>query len=220
MYNKVYIHCSFNEKEEVKKLGAKWDSETKSWYIPEGVNVNLFSKWLSSPKGIPGIGGLYVDLVPKTCWFSNIRSVLSKNDWDLIRKKVYINSNHRCDICKGFGNSHPVEAHERWGFDWETKTQKLLKIESLCPACHQATHFGLAQVQGKGDIAFERLSYINGWTDQQTDNHIEKAFQVWEMRSKINTWKLDMSWLYNFIELDNETKKLIEDMKNGKIKRS
>ena len=171
-------------------------------------------------KGIEGIGGLYVDLVPSTCWFSNIRSALSKNDWDSIRKKVYGNSNNRCDICKGFGNKHPVEAHERWGFDWDKKTQKLLKIESLCPACHQATHYGLAETRGFGEIAFERLSYVNGWSETQTDIHIKKAFDTWESRSEISAWKLDMSWLYDFIELDSETKKIIEDMKNGKVKRS
>ena len=219
MNNKKFIHCSYAEKEVVKKLGARWDVEKKSWYIPLGVNQELFSKWLGKQEGSQGIGGLYVDLVPQTCWFSNIRSALSKNDWDLIRKKIYVNSNYRCDICHGYGCQHPVEAHERWNFDWDTTTQKLTKIESLCPDCHQATHFGFAIVSGHEKSAFNRLKYVNDWSDLQTNSHIEEAFKIWDKRNLISNWKLDISWLNNYINLDEETKKLIVDLKHGKVKR-
>jgi hypothetical protein len=219
MKNKKFIHCSFQEKEAVKKLGAHWDNENKSWYIPDGLSEEPFAKWLVTGKGEAGIGGLYVDLVPQTCWFSNIRSALSKSDWDLIRKKIYNDSNHRCEICHGYGDQHPVEAHERWGFDWDTKTQKLTKIESLCPDCHQATHFGFAIVSGKEEYAFKRLKYVNGWNDKQTNNHIEEAFKVWDKRNLVSNWKLDISWLNSYIELDSETQKLIADLKQGKVAR-
>ena len=33
------------EKEECKKLGGKWDAHKKKWYVPDGVDVELFSKW-------------------------------------------------------------------------------------------------------------------------------------------------------------------------------
>lgn len=223
MKNMKFIRCSFQEKETVKKLGARWDAENKSWYIPEGLNEEPFAKWLmigeDEGKGKAGIGGLYVDLVPQTCWFSNIRSALSKSDWDLIRKKIYVESQHRCDICHGYGKQHPVEAHERWSFDWDTRTQNLTKIESLCPDCHQATHFGFAMVSGKEKYAFNRLKYVNGWSDRKTNEHIEEAFKVWDKRNLVSNWKLDISWLNSYIELDSETQKLIADLKQGKVAR-
>lgn len=219
MNNKKFIRCSYTEKEMVKKLGARWDIENKSWYIPLGLNEEPFAKWLVNESGLQAIGGLYVDLVPQTCWFSNIRSALSKSDWDLIRKKMYQDSNYRCDICHGYGSEHPVEAHERWSFDWNTTTQKLTKIESLCPDCHQATHFGFAMVSGHEKDAFNRLKYVNGWNDLQTNSHIEEAFKIWEKRNLISNWKLDILWLNSFIELDNDTKKLILELKQGKVKR-
>lgn len=40
------LEVDYAEKEEVKELGAKWDSERKWWYIPAGMEIAPFSKWL------------------------------------------------------------------------------------------------------------------------------------------------------------------------------
>jgi DNA topoisomerase-3 len=42
---KVYIKVAFSEKDEVKQLGARWDKDMKSWYIPEDADKAPFSKW-------------------------------------------------------------------------------------------------------------------------------------------------------------------------------
>lgn len=44
--NRYYINCPYKDKEEVKKLGAKWDSERKQWYYTDSRNSGLFQKWL------------------------------------------------------------------------------------------------------------------------------------------------------------------------------
>jgi len=31
--NRVYLYVPFEERERVKSLGAKWDGETKRWYV-------------------------------------------------------------------------------------------------------------------------------------------------------------------------------------------
>ena len=41
----TYITVPYKEKEEAKAKGAKWDTEQKSWYVPKGVDLNLFKKW-------------------------------------------------------------------------------------------------------------------------------------------------------------------------------
>ena len=43
---KIYIKVSFDEKDEAKKLGAKWDGDKKSWYIMSNQDKALFSKWV------------------------------------------------------------------------------------------------------------------------------------------------------------------------------
>jgi hypothetical protein len=35
----------FAEKDEAKKLGARWNAERRAWYVPAGVDVSLFSRW-------------------------------------------------------------------------------------------------------------------------------------------------------------------------------
>lgn len=41
----LYLNVAFAEKDSVKQLGAKWDAAKRKWYVPHGVNVNLFAAW-------------------------------------------------------------------------------------------------------------------------------------------------------------------------------
>lgn len=49
--DKTFIAVPFREKEEAKALGAKWDRQHTSWFIPAGVDQSAFSKWLPSGAG-------------------------------------------------------------------------------------------------------------------------------------------------------------------------
>lgn len=42
---RIYLNVHFNEKDEAKGLGAKWDKDKKQWYIPQ-VDSAPFAKWL------------------------------------------------------------------------------------------------------------------------------------------------------------------------------
>ena len=46
----LYLDCPFNEKDECKALGGKWDSDKKKWYIPDGVDASHFQKWIINEK--------------------------------------------------------------------------------------------------------------------------------------------------------------------------
>ena len=46
---KMLVLIPFEDKDEAKALGAKWDKDEKSWYIPPGVNQTPFEKWINSP---------------------------------------------------------------------------------------------------------------------------------------------------------------------------
>ena len=43
---KIYIHVPYAQKDEAKKLGAKWDRNQKSWFIGPDLDQQLFQKWL------------------------------------------------------------------------------------------------------------------------------------------------------------------------------
>jgi ribonuclease HI len=49
MENKLVLKCSFEEKEEVKKLGARWDANKKTWWAPDTTqNRSLFARWIQT----------------------------------------------------------------------------------------------------------------------------------------------------------------------------
>ena len=49
--DKTYLHVPFKEKEQARELGAKWDRQEKSWYIPADLDKEAFAHWLNpAPK--------------------------------------------------------------------------------------------------------------------------------------------------------------------------
>src|SRR4051794_19953715 len=59
---------------------------------------------------------LTIELVPRTCWLSNVRNHVEKSQWDFIRKSVYLKASNKCEICGGKGPKWPVECHEIFEF--------------------------------------------------------------------------------------------------------
>jgi len=137
---------------------------------------------------------LTIELVPKTAWFTNVRSNVLRKDWDMLRKTVYKKANYKCEICGGVGNKHPVECHEVWEYNDKIHTQKLIRLIALCPICHEVKHIGLAYSRERGDIVKAHLSKVNDWSDKDTDWYIKKQFDIWSYRSRFK-WKIDLTWL-------------------------
>jgi exodeoxyribonuclease VII large subunit len=42
------LKVPFSEKDQVKKLGARWNPDLKCWYVPDGVGIDPFSNWIPS----------------------------------------------------------------------------------------------------------------------------------------------------------------------------
>ena len=137
---------------------------------------------------------LTIELVPKTSWFSNLRSELSKSDWDKLRKRVYEKAGHKCEVCGGKGKKWPLECHEIWEYDDENKIQTLSGLIALCPKCHEVKHIGLAQIKGRGHAALKHLSKVNGWSESDASLYIEAQFETWSGRSQFD-WEINLKWL-------------------------
>jgi hypothetical protein len=45
----INLKVPFNEKDQAKSLGARWNAEAKLWYVPQGVDAAPFEKWVTSP---------------------------------------------------------------------------------------------------------------------------------------------------------------------------
>ena len=42
---RTYLAVPFKEKDAAKALGARWDRQAQSWYVPPGVDRTPFAKW-------------------------------------------------------------------------------------------------------------------------------------------------------------------------------
>jgi len=141
---------------------------------------------------------LAVELVPKTCWYSSVRTALKPKEWDKIRFISYANANNQCEICGQTGleqgYKHRVECHEIWQYDDEKKVQKLIGLISLCVRCHQVKHIGRAFAIGKQSEVFKHLETVNEWTHKQVVEHVAEAFVLNTERSKYN-WAMNIKML-------------------------
>lgn len=43
------LNVPYAEKDQAKALGARWDSERRTWYVPAGIPPSTFAKWLPKP---------------------------------------------------------------------------------------------------------------------------------------------------------------------------
>jgi putative DNA primase/helicase len=66
---RTYLAVPFQEKDDAKKLGAKWDRAEKAWYVPAGIDLDAFTPWL------PAKGSVHVavDISPAEQFAAAIR---------------------------------------------------------------------------------------------------------------------------------------------------
>lgn len=144
---------------------------------------------------------LTIELVPSTCWYANVRSNVTRYQWDVLRREVYKEYNYCCAICGGKGSKHPVECHEVWEYDEEKHIQKLVKMIAVCPDCHNVKHIGRASIIGKEEDAILQLCKVNKWNRSEARKYVDKQYNVWQQRSLFE-WKLDISLLKNKYNVD------------------
>ena len=43
--NRFYLNCPYDNKEDCKALGGRWDNDARKWYVPDDADRNLFKEW-------------------------------------------------------------------------------------------------------------------------------------------------------------------------------
>jgi len=133
------------------------------------------------------------ELVPKTSWYSNVRSEVSRDVWDAIR------SYFRKPSCQYCGAKTKLFCHEVWKYDDVNYIQKLTDFRSICGMCHHIKHLGLAGLMAKrGDLDYSQLirhyCAVNGCTEADFLQDREETFELWRERSS-HEWTVDISYL-------------------------
>jgi hypothetical protein len=199
---KVVLALPYERKDEFKQKYGKmlrWNPEDKVWSwiggkgLPEELKEFLARSYYTPP--VSGGPRLTIELVPKTCWFSNVRNHVSNEEWKAISRQVSCGALNRCQICGGRSPiGARVECHEVFLYDEQTRTQKLVSLVALCRPCHSVKHIGRTQMEGHEPEALVQLATVNGWTHEQCAEYVDEAFAVWRKRSE-NQWKIDLSFI-------------------------
>lgn len=139
---------------------------------------------------------LVPDLIPRTSFFKNLRSLLSVREWDRIRVDVYEKAGHKCETCGC--DTRVLHCHEVWDYNENAEIQTLTGLVALCCACHEVKHIGLAQVQGRLEQAMDHMMKVNGIGRMRAKEIVEEAFRTWTRRNRMK-WYLDVSALESLI---------------------
>ena len=46
---KVILKVPYEEKDQAKLLGARWDSAKKTWFVLDPENLSIYARWLGKP---------------------------------------------------------------------------------------------------------------------------------------------------------------------------
>ncbi len=189
----------FELKDEAKQAGARWHPVERVWAcdckllhsaayaILEPFVPDMYRRGWQPPYVVPC-------LVPQTVWGRNLRSVLPKEEWDVVRRAAYRAAGSRCRICGGRGPNWPVEADEVWHYDDGARTHTLMTVVALCPNCHHVRHWGKTRLDGREPEALAHASRINGWADEIASAVVRAAFDTWQARSA-HRWISNFDWV-------------------------
>lgn len=189
----------FARKDEARHAGARWDREQRVWTCEVGLlrsdayaGLRPFVPRMYRPELEPP----YIRpwMVPQTSWGKNLRALLSKDEWDVVRKHAYETAGHRCRVCGGRGPQWPVEADEAWDYDDQTRTQTLKGVIALCPNCHHVRHWGKMTADDREEEVIAWVMRINRWTRTMAEDAAAFAFDQWDRRSR-HEWNSDYSWV-------------------------
>ncbi len=139
------------------------------------------------------------ELVPDSCWYSNLRSILKPKAWDIVRKDAYARANGKCMIC-GRKVSR-LEAHERWSYDISKKVQKLETVIAVCHSCHSVIHIGRTQLMGDENKAISHFQKVNKASYADYIKALGRANELHKLRNQVDEWSLDLSFLKRFTDL-------------------
>jgi len=141
---------------------------------------------------------LTAELVPESCFYSNLRTAVSRENWDAIRRRAYADAKMQCSVC---GRATKLNCHEMWDYDDELLTQTLRGFTALCDMCHHVKHLGFAQVlSAKGQLNYvdmvAHFCRVNKCALSDFRKHEASVFRQWRERSA-KRWTTDLGqWKY------------------------
>ena len=145
------------------------------------------------------------DMIPITSWGSSLANLLTKRSWDMLRHPIIKDHHNVCELCGIKFNV--LDVHEIWSYhipepeevrasprDSTRKmgVQRLEGLMAICVDCHRCFHLGKANVDGKLELAINRLAYLNHWTSSEAGDYYKLIGERWKALNGLD-WIIDLS---------------------------
>jgi hypothetical protein len=118
----MFLKVPFAEKDEAKALGARWNSERKSWYVPEGKAAEPFERWLAGADFLPAKAAGSVKAKP-----ASVDSYVGKS----VVGKLYAELPHVCNPFQSCTECGPALAASGWLAAHDAVAQTLTALSTL-----------------------------------------------------------------------------------------
>lgn len=121
---------------------------------------------------------LEIELVHKS-----LKDILSRSEWDRIRKEIYKKYRYKCRIC---GSEGKMICHEIFEYDDVKYIQKLTGFISLCFLCNCVKHLGWSGINlSKEDYekVIQHFMKVNNCSREMFDKYSDDASKKWAERS-------------------------------------
>jgi len=169
------------------------ECDTVTMTAPDGTMPTTFTRLEGEDRKY--MSALCVDLMPKTCWWTNLAHLLQPSEWTRLQRLVCTRANNTCETCgkEGLELQPERERHieGRWEYRSASQLQRLVRVLLLCDNCYYSTRMGLARIKDRSESATTHLTKILNQPTKLVTQHIDEAFQVWRDRSLCN-WDVDL----------------------------
>ncbi len=141
---------------------------------------------------------LEIQLIPDGCWKYNLRTILSKAQWDFLKADAKNRAGGKCMICGA--KTTRLEAHEKWSYDEQNGIQKLEDIVAVCKDCHSVIHINRTWVKGDIERAENHYMKVNDCSYAEYRKALGNANETHKRLNQVSEWKLDISYLKKYTD--------------------
>jgi hypothetical protein len=140
---------------------------------------------------------LTVELVPKTCWWSNLHTLADKATGIAFGG---LSGARRITAARSAKASAFAirSSATKCGSTMSRLAHRSFADDRALSRLPRGRAYGLCGKRGRNKSARDHLAKVNGWTNDQVLAHVAEAFAIWRRRSKVS-WKLDLSGLHPYV---------------------
>jgi putative DNA primase/helicase len=131
-----YLKVPYQEKDQARRAGARWDAKAKSWYAPADIPLNLVAEWLPTTNSAEAV----LTLTPREEFATALRGAglllegLPEMDGTMRRVRVDGDSDaKKSGSYLGFLNGHPAGYINNFKTGVELKWKSQIPVPTVTP---------------------------------------------------------------------------------------